>query len=284
MTACLFAMFNSLVCGLSVINLLKPLVFTGESDTPPKSRDRYEKTAAIVSQWHFGNIWDVNSKARKYLQTVCGLHDGTRTKMMNSEAPVDKTVYLSQYDMSLVQTAFIGGIVMYPKQFGIRSDGDDLEDYVYFWRWIGYLLGVDDDNNICRNSLEEARTICHEVEDVILYPALQSPPLHFHDMAKALTDGVNLLLCKIKLFTPESVITLCQDMAHKKRLYHSFLDKFRVLFYKLIINLLYYVSSFRNVFNTASMEFIKNIEKRIDGNDNGDDDIVVIEPANGCCA
>jgi hypothetical protein len=47
--------------------LLKPLVFTGESDTPPKSRDRYEKTAAIVTQWHIGNIWDVHSKARKYL-------------------------------------------------------------------------------------------------------------------------------------------------------------------------------------------------------------------------
>lgn len=181
--------------------------------------------------------------------------------------------------MSLVQTGFIGGVVMYPKQFGIRSNGDDLEDYVYFWRWIGYLLGIDDDNNICRNSLEEARAIWHEVEDVILYPALQSPP-HFHDMAKALRDGVNLLLHNIKLFTPESVITLCQDMAHKKRLYYSFLDKFRILFYKLIVNLLYYISSFRNV----SMEFSKNIEKRIDGHGNENDEIVVMEPAKfGCC-
>jgi hypothetical protein len=40
--------------------------------------------------------------------------------MMNSEAPGDKTVYLSQYDMSLVQTGFIGGVVMYPKQFRIQ--------------------------------------------------------------------------------------------------------------------------------------------------------------------
>ena len=84
MAACLFPMFNSLVCGFSVIPLLKPLVFTGESDTPPKSRDRYEKTAAIVTQWHFGNIRDVNSKARKYLQTVCGLHENENDEFRGS--------------------------------------------------------------------------------------------------------------------------------------------------------------------------------------------------------
>lgn len=243
-SACLFTMMCSLVCGLCVTNLLEPLVFTGKSDTPRKSLTRYLKTMAYVVQWHCGNVWDINSKARKSLQIVCGLHDRTRVDMMKKA----EKLYVSQYDMSLVQAGFMGAIIMYPKQFGIKASQDDLKDYVYFWRWIGYLLGMEDSNNICVNSLEEAIAICHEIENDIVYPALHKPPPHFHHMAKAFTDGSNILH-NFKFFTPESVISFSLDLAKKERLPHSFVDKIRIIFLKVFVNLIYYSSLFRNFMN-----------------------------------
>lgn len=257
-TACLLTMLCSLVCGLSVVNLLEPLVFTKQSNTPRKSLIRYLRTMAYIVQWHYENIWDINSKARKTLQIVCTLHNNTRTGLMNKSE--NGKLYVSQYDMSLVQAGFMGAIIMYPKQFGIRASPSDLEDYVYFWRWIGYLLGIEDSNNICRNSFEESVAICHEIENLIVYPALLNPPSHFDHMAKALTDGMNLTH-RIRLFTPESIISLSLDLAKKKRITHSCIDKLRILFLKSIVNLLYYSDWFRYLLNTGLEHLCKKIEK-----------------------
>lgn len=257
--ACLLAMLCSLVIGMSVTDLLDPLAFTEKSDTPKKSLIRYLKTMMYVVQWHCGNIWDVNSNARKSIQTVCSLHDNTRTNMMKKAE--NKKLYVSQYDMSLVQSGFIGAIIMYPKQFGIRADRQELEDYVYFWRWIGYLLGIEDCNNICKNSLDESIAICHEIEDIIVYPALQKPPPKFHLMAKAFTDGTNLLH-KFKLFTPESIISFGLDRTGKKRINYSFVDRFRILFLKAVVDLLYYCSGFRYLINIAFINLCKSVEQK----------------------
>lgn len=241
MAACLFTMMCSLVVGLSVNNLLEPLVFTNQSDTPKKSLIRYLKTLVHIVHWHCGDVWNRNSKASKSIQLVCSYHDKTRTEMMKKS---DDILHVSQYDMSLVQAGFIGAIIMYPSKFGIPATQRELEDYVYFWKWIGYLLGIDDCNNICNNSLQEALGICHEIEDEIVFPALLKPPPHFNKMAQAFTDGLNLLY-GFRLLTPASVICFALDSMQKNRVNHSFLDKFRIIFLKLIVKMLYFSTPFR---------------------------------------
>jgi hypothetical protein len=59
-------------------------------------------------------------------------------------------VWVSQYDMSLVQSGFMGLIVMYPEKLGIRCTPSDLSDYCYFWYGLGHLLGINHENNMCR--------------------------------------------------------------------------------------------------------------------------------------
>ena len=257
MAACLFTMMCSLVVGLSVNNLLEPLVFTKQSDTPKKSLIRYLKTMAHVVHWHCGNVWDTTSKARKSIQKVCSYHDNTRIEMMKKS---DFKFYVSQYDMSLVQAGFMGLIIMYPRQFGICATQSDLKDYVYFWKWIGYLLGIDDKNNICINSLKEAKEICHEIEDQIIYPALLKPPPHFSQMAEAFTNGLNLLH-RFNLLTPEAVICFTLDLAKRERLNHSFIDIFRIMFMKLIVKMLYYSSVFRNLLNRSFEHLCKMVDE-----------------------
>ena len=63
-------------------------------------------------------------------------------------------VNFSQYDMALVQSGFFGGIILHPDAFGVHCTDADLDDYVHFWRGIGYLLGIDDRFNLCSGGLE----------------------------------------------------------------------------------------------------------------------------------
>lgn len=243
---CVVAMLCSLVSGFSVVNLLEPLVFTNKSSTPKKSLKRYLDTVRHVALWHYGDILDPLSLARKSIRKVHSMHKSVRDRMV--EANTDGR-HFTQYDMSLVQAGFVGFIILYPEELGLQGSKSDLEDFVYFWRWVGFFSGIDEDNNICIHGLDDAYRICKQVENEIVYPALFNPPKHFHSMAKAFTDGLCLLsFCRV--YTPESVIGFSLDMANKKRRHDlSFFDTCRVLYLKLSVFLLKHCSWFRRLAN-----------------------------------
>lgn len=245
-TVCVLAMLCSLVAGFSVVNLLEPLVFTNKSNTPEKSLKRYLGTVRHVALWHYDNILNPLSLARKSIRKVYNMHKHVRDDMVKSNADGR---HFTQYDMSLVQAGFVGFIIMYPEELGLQGSKSDLADFVYFWRWVGFFSGIDDGNNMCFHGLDDAYLICKQVENEIVYPALFNPPEHFHSMAKAFTDGL-CLLSFCRLHTPESVISFSLDMANKKRIHNlSFLDTCRVLYLKMSVFLLKHCSWFRRLAN-----------------------------------
>lgn len=125
----------------------------------------------------------------------------TETDFQTQTEVHTRSVYLSQYDMGLVQCGFMGAIILYPDKIGIHCSTYDLDDYVYFWRWIGYLLGIDDKYNICNGGYEQAYEICHAINQKVLVPSLYNPPVQFYPMTRAFVDGMNL-----PLISTESVI------------------------------------------------------------------------------
>lgn len=52
--------------------------------------------------------------------------------------------YMTQYDMAVVHTGFFAAILLYPAHFGVRASRPELDDWVFFWRVVGYLFGIDD--------------------------------------------------------------------------------------------------------------------------------------------
>lgn len=56
-----------------------------------------------------------------------------------------KPTGLSQGEMSGTQFAFMGFIVLYPREFGIYASDEDLEAFCHLWKSIGYRLGVKDE-------------------------------------------------------------------------------------------------------------------------------------------
>ena len=100
-------------------------------------------------------------------------------------------IYVSQYDMGLVQSGFFGAALMYPQDFGIYCTDAELDDYIYVWRVIGFCLGIEDRYNICRGTLPETKALVKEIEQQCLIPALENPPKDFDRMADAYMDGIN---------------------------------------------------------------------------------------------
>lgn len=242
--SCLLAMQFSLVCGLSVNNLLEVLVATGKSSVPRDSLIRYMRTAFHVVKWHYGDVWNKVSVAGKSVRSVRKIHNNAREFMVqrtNENGQTSNKIWISQYDMSLVQCGFMGAIIMYPAGFGIKCSERDLDDYVYFWQWIGFLLGVKDKNNICTGGFHTAYKLCKEIEGKILIPALYDPPKEFLSMANAFVEG-SKLLCNIGLFSVDEILMLSvESFGEKWTKPVSMPDRLRKIFFRGFVNPLYYI-------------------------------------------
>ena len=67
--------------------------------------------------------------------------DEDDSELDNEEEEEEEKLYLNQYDMALVQSAFVAGVVLYPDWIGINDRTEAFEDYIYTWRVFGWFLG-----------------------------------------------------------------------------------------------------------------------------------------------
>lgn len=257
---CLLTMMMSLIAGLSIERFLNVLVCTGMSSTPATSFKRYMNTTFHVLKWHYGNVWDKESSAFKSVRSVRKIHahvrkfmekrensteiNGARTSRKSHVGP--KRVYLSQYEMGLVQSGFIGVTIMYPKEFGIHCTVEELDDYVYFWRWMGYLLGIDDKYNICIDGYKKAKELCHAIQREIVIPSLTRPPEQYYPMADAFVDTFK----RYQIASTKSFIAVGFRKARLEcPVSISFTDSLRMYAFSGFLSLLSYFPSFAYCFN-----------------------------------
>lgn len=247
---CLMAMLFSLVCGLSIKRFLDVLVCTGKTSTPTTALKRYLDTVFHLIKWHYGNVWDSTSQAYQSICSVRSMHKSAR-QLMRSREDHMKYVYLSQYDMGLVQCGFMGAIIMYPDKLGLKCSKDNLDDYVYFWRWIGYLLGVNDEYNICMGGYDNAYKICKAIDKDILIRSLDSPPINFYPMAKAFIDGTRLIGF-IPWFTVESIVARYYQVTGARYPYPvSITNWIRIYALRLYLASMYYFPTFASMVNST---------------------------------
>lgn len=101
--------------------------------------------------------------------------------------------YLSQFDMSMTQYAFMGLLVSHPEKLGAgAATEEDLEGLIHFWRGIGWLLGIEDKYNFCNGNVAETRALCQETEQLIIIPSLAAADWNYEHMATSLISGINI--------------------------------------------------------------------------------------------
>ena len=249
------ALHCSLTIGFSIINLLIPLIYTKQSDTPEKALKRYLATFEHVHSWFTDtNIWDTKSKAHQSIKRVRGMHNYV-ARSMNTEWPEKN--YVTQYDMALVQSGFMAAVLMYPEGFGIKCTRAELEDFIYYWRSLGYLLGISDKYNICNGNYEETYKLCKQIEKEIVLPSVQQPPECFQMMADAYSEGLNIPL-NTRTNTTLSTLAFISDRMGLDIPEMGWLDWIRFLRLKVLIWLVWWCPGFESFMNKS---FTKDVSK-----------------------
>lgn len=99
--------------------------------------------------------------------------------------------FINQRDMAITQFGFMGFLLLRHKRLGIKCKPEDLEAIVHMWRVLGYMLGIEDQFNLCTDSYEGTVTRVKEVLNHIVTPVMYKPPdTNFHEMVDALLSGL----------------------------------------------------------------------------------------------
>ncbi|KAK2576547.1 hypothetical protein KPH14_005223 [Odynerus spinipes] len=97
---------------------------------------------------------------------------------------------INQTDMSFTLFGFMGIIVLFPNEFGVYSESDEgLENFCHLWRSIAYLLGVEDDANFCRGSLEDVKRRSREYIDIVVKSDFQRIRPQWEHMSRCIING-----------------------------------------------------------------------------------------------
>src|SRR6218665_1239625 len=162
--------------------------------------------------------------------------------------------------MALVQSSFTALILMYSSNFGIKCTKEELEDYVFFWRGIGYLLGIKDEFNICSGNYDETYRVCKEIGYEIVYRSLLKPAPKYETLSTACINGVNLIH-KFQMFTRESIIAFGLRFTGLSipSFTLSWTDELRVWCFKCTIFLIRYMPGFERLTNYMVMRLYRRI-------------------------
>ncbi|XP_045133529.1 uncharacterized protein LOC123517488 isoform X2 [Portunus trituberculatus] len=174
-----------LLCLLAVHSVLKVLVFTRRSSVRAAAFRRYLSTMNHVRKWYTEDVFDPDSSAFRSIQQVRKMHSNA---FRSAESAQVSTA--SQADMMVTQWAFFGVLLTRGHRLGVRCSREEEEGLVHFWKSIGHLLGIEDRFNLASGELEEVRTRCEKLNEVMA-AALVSPPDQFSAMAEALLWGVH---------------------------------------------------------------------------------------------
>ncbi|XP_011867202.1 PREDICTED: uncharacterized protein LOC105561648 isoform X3 [Vollenhovia emeryi] len=220
----MFSIFFANVLSLFLIyaypDSIKPLILSQKSHTPYLAFKRYLSTACRIKNWMTENMWSVDTRAYKDIQTVRRMHRAIRLKLCESDngeideaskiqkpwCPNIETILkdfsscpniknicvdipnvskgLNQSDMAATQFSFVRILLLYPHELGIHANEEDLEAFCHVWRSIGYLLGIED-------HLQEVKERSHEFIEFGLKPYLRQATPEWEHMMRCITEFYN---------------------------------------------------------------------------------------------
>lgn len=153
---------------------------------------------------------------------------------MNQKYPEPSRLWLNQFDMAMTQWSLIGLVGMHPKQCGFhRATKEELAEYVYFWRVIGYCMGIEDRFNICENDFEESVAYFHCCFDRGYRPHLVDPTdtvkVGMFQLTEGVFLGLNTIIPKF-IFSYEAFMKYWYDALGKLREHPAASRSIRITF------------------------------------------------------
>lgn len=128
---------------------------TGNSKDIPSLYKRYLSTVIHVNSWYEDDIFDPETKGYKSIRQVRSMHRRVQ-QLMNEKFQVKdlhgkEHKWMTQYDVAITQFAFIGLAMIWPhKSAMIAASKEELELINYYWRVLGWFMGMTDEFNACQ--------------------------------------------------------------------------------------------------------------------------------------
>ncbi|KAF5308190.1 hypothetical protein FQR65_LT06370 [Abscondita terminalis] len=188
----IYGMFIGKLLGLLTVistpTILKVLVFTNMSSDPLTAYKRYLATIFHMCVW-YDNDFKPGSKLWQSINTVKFLHNSTSKRIC-----LAKGCRILQKDMGITQFGFMGLAILRPEKLGIyHASKDELESFIHLWRVVGYIMGMEDRYNICRESLEETREICEGLIKNVFLENMKTPTKDYLKLSDALVTGMQVM-------------------------------------------------------------------------------------------
>ncbi|KAK5647737.1 hypothetical protein RI129_002629 [Pyrocoelia pectoralis] len=185
----MFAMFVAKFFGLLTViatpTILKILVFTNMSSGPLTAYKRYLATVYHMCVW-YENDFKPGSKLWDSINKVKSMHCSASRRHCTAAGQ-----RILQKDMGITQFGFMGFAVAVPEKVGIHNASkEELESFIHLWRVIGYIIGMDDKYNICKDTLEETREICESLINNIFIGNITTKSADYEQLANALINGM----------------------------------------------------------------------------------------------
>uniref|UniRef100_A0A182MVA1 ER-bound oxygenase mpaB/mpaB'/Rubber oxygenase catalytic domain-containing protein n=1 Tax=Anopheles culicifacies TaxID=139723 RepID=A0A182MVA1_9DIPT len=203
-----FGILQGNFCGLAVLlsdqKGLRILEHTKKSSTTETARKRYISTFMHMNDWYECELAP-GSKSWKSLSQVRRMHLSA-----SNSAKKRSLGFINQSEMALTTFGFMGFPVLRPHLLGIRHDNrEDREAFVHFWAVIGFMLGVQDEFNMCLFPLEVVEMICHTVIRYVFVPSLQLESPLLRHMLGAVVDAFTSY---VPLVSYESVLFMTRRL------------------------------------------------------------------------
>jgi len=187
------ALSLSLLSGFSIARFAEVLYANGYAKDGYTARARYSATGDAISDWMRFDLQDPESRARQSLYTVRAMHAFARRRSARLfDSAKGEGIPLSQLDMAEVLIGFAGVTLLFFREgFHCKISDAEAAEMCYFWRFIGYHLGIHDAYNPCE-SLEslEAATV-----DFMAWtrPRLLRLRPSTHDLRRTAIEGFAML-------------------------------------------------------------------------------------------
>lgn len=151
----------------------------------------------------------VNKKLYSPTRCVKSLLDVRQKHERSSKMAHKRSLgFINQRDMAITQFGFMGFLLLRHQRLGINCKPDDLDAIVHMWRVLGYMLGIEDQYNLCTDSYDGTMKRVKEMFNHVVTPVMYKPPEpKFMEMTDAMLSG---LWSYVPLITTPSFVFLAK--------------------------------------------------------------------------
>ncbi|XP_067132527.1 uncharacterized protein [Centruroides vittatus] len=217
---------------------------------------RYISTVNHVRKWYTGDIWNSEDPAHKSLLIVRNMHKKIADKT-NKQFSDGSFMFGSQFAMAMTQFAFVGLITLFPTKLAIDWNKEDTECFLHFWRCIGYLLGMEDQYNICKGSYENVTLLFNEILEKEIKPGIKKPLEESVQMAR---DIVTTFRCVNPMLSWKSLSEYWKEnLGISSECNLSIFDWLIYWWFRLVFNYLLWFQILRNGFNILTNSSVNKV-------------------------